>query len=339
MKSIFSRFADKFRTASPQAPDNLALTVIKKRVECTDICSFELADPVGAALPAFSAGSHIDVHIRPDLVRQYSLCNDSRETHRYVIGVLRDSNSRGGSRAMHDEVREGDVLKVSAPKNHFALAHATSESALLFAGGIGVTPILCMAERLANVGAEFEMHYCSRSLSRTAFVDRIKRSDFSNHVDFHFDDGPEEQRLDLAALLASPLPGKHLYVCGPGGFMDNVIGTALKHGWPEELIHKEYFAAPSHSPTIDMAFDVKIASSGQVFHIPAGKTIVAALAERGVQIPTSCEQGVCGTCITRVIEGEPEHRDAYLTKQEHARNDQLTPCCSRARSAMLVLDL
>lgn len=338
--SIFKKFTEKFRTTPPAgAPASLKVKVVKKVAECTDICTFELADPEGAALPAFSAGSHIDVHIRRDLVRQYSLCNDSRETHRYLIGVLRDANSRGGSRTMHDDIREGDVIEISAPKNHFALAHSAQQRSLLFAGGIGVTPILCMVERLSNIGSAFEMHYCSRSLERTAFVDRIKQSSYSSLVSFHFDDGPAEQRLDLPPLLASPLPDTHLYVCGPSGFMDFVIATAMQNGWPDEHIHREYFAPAPQTSTNDVAFDVKIASTGKVFHIPVGKTIVAALAEGGVQIPTSCEQGVCGTCITRLIDGEPEHRDSFLTKQERAKNDQLTPCCSRAKSATLVLDL
>nr|WP_284504625.1 PDR/VanB family oxidoreductase [Caballeronia sp. ATUFL_M1_KS5A] len=313
--------------------------VVRKNVECDDICTFELADRDGSALPAFSAGSHIDVHVRRDLVRQYSLCNDSRETHRYVIGVLRDANSRGGSRAMHDDIREGDVLEIGVPKNHFPLAHSVQSSSLLFAGGIGVTPILCMAERLSNIGAEFQMHYCSRSPSRTAFVDRIRRSAYSDHVAFHFDDGPEEQRLDLPALLASPNPERHIYVCGPGGFMDFIIESATKNGWPDELIHREYFAAAPKKAANDAPFDVRIASTGKVIHVPAEETVVAALAAAGVRIPTSCEQGVCGTCVTRIIEGEPEHRDTFLTKQERARNDQFTPCCSRAKSATLVLDI
>jgi vanillate monooxygenase ferredoxin subunit len=337
--SIFSKLAGKLRaTPATGAPGHLMVKVVKKVVESTDICTFELADPAGAMLPAFSAGSHIDVHIRRNLVRQYSLCNDPRETHRYLIGVLRDANSRGGSRAMHDDIREGDLIEISESKNHFALAHSAGRS-LLFAGGIGITPILCMAERLSNIGADFQMHYCARSLDRTAFVNRIKQSVYSSRVTFHLDDGPPEQRLDLPVLLASPLPDTHMYVCGPTGFMDVVIATAAQTGWADEHVHREYFAAAPQESSNNSTFDVKIASTGKVFHIPADKSVVAALAECGVQIPTSCEQGVCGTCITRLIEGDPEHRDKFFTKEEQARNDQFTPCCSRAKSATLVLDL
>jgi vanillate O-demethylase ferredoxin subunit len=289
-------------------------------------------------LPAFAAGSHVDVQIPGGITRQYSLCNDPAETHRYLIAVLHDAASRGGSQAMHDHVNEGDVLTISAPKNHFALAH-DARSHLLLAGGIGVTPLLCMAERLANVGAEFEMHYCTRSPARTAFMQRIGSSAFAPRVHFHFDDGEAEQRLDMAALLAMPQAGRHLYVCGPKGFMDAVLGGARERGWPEAQIHYEFFGADVAPAAGDGAFEVKLASSGRVIPVPSDRSVVQALAAAGVSIATSCEQGVCGTCLTRVIEGVPDHRDLYLTPEEQATNDQFLPCCSRAKSGRLVLDL
>ncbi len=335
---FFTKIADKMRgVPAARGPSLLKVKVVKKTAESADICTFELANPDGAVLPAFSAGSHIDVHIRRGLVRQYSLCNDPRESHRYLIGVLRDAKSRGGSKAMHD-LEEGDEIEVSEPKNHFALAHSAQRS-LLLAGGIGVTPILCMAERLSNIGADFEMHYCTRSQDKTAFVERISQSSFAKRVAFHFDDGLPEQRLDLTSLVKAPLPETHLYVCGPAGFMDFVIETALKNGWPDEHIHREYFAAAPQSSKNNVAFDVKIASTGKVFHIAPDKSIVATLAEGGVTIPTSCEEGVCGTCITRLIDGTPDHRDSFFTKEEREKNEQFTPCCSRSTGSMLVLDL
>ena len=194
------------------------------------------------ALPAFSAGSHIDVQPPNGLTRQYSLCNNPSESHRYLIGVLKDPATRGDSLAMHELVKEGDVLVTSTPKNHFALAHDARLS-LLLAGGIGVTPILCMAERLAIVGEAFEMHYCTRSLERTAFRDRILRSSFAADVRFHFDDGAVGQKLDIGALLAMPQPSVHVYVCGPKGFMDAVLGAARGAGWPETQLHYEFFSA------------------------------------------------------------------------------------------------
>jgi vanillate O-demethylase ferredoxin subunit len=317
--------------------ESLAVTVMRKAVEAEGIVSFELARADGGALPAFSAGSHIDVQLPGGLTRQYSLCNDSLEQHRYRIAVLREPASRGGSVAMHDSVREGDILHISEPRNHFPLHHATRS--LLFAGGIGVTPLLCMAQRLAAIGADFELHYCTRSPQRTAFHEEMTACAFARQVHFHFDSGPPQQKLDLEPLLAAPDAGTHLYICGPGGFIDHIVGTAKARGWPGEQIHLEYFVAAPQDTSGDRAFEVKLASTGKCYPVAAGQTVVQALREHGVEIMTSCEQGVCGTCITRVLDGVPLHRDLYFTEEERARNDQFTPCCSRAATPALVLDL
>jgi vanillate O-demethylase ferredoxin subunit len=317
--------------------ENLQLKVVRKTREAQDIVSFELAREDGSALPAFSAGSHVDVQVPGGLTRQYSLCNDAAEKHRYRIAVLRDPVSRGGSIAMHDAVHEGDTLHISEPRNHFPLQHASRS--LLFAGGIGVTPLLCMAQRLAAIDADFTLHYCTRSEERTAFRDEITASKFAPRVTFHFDTGLPEQKLNLDEALGPPDAGTHLYVCGPTGFIDYVVNSAKARGWSADHIHLEYFGAAPQDTAGDTAFDVRIASSGNTYTVPAGQTIVQALAEHGIEILTSCEQGVCGTCITRVLEGEPDHRDLYFTDEEKAKNDQFTPCCSRSRSRTLILDL
>ena len=319
------------------AATGLRVRVAAKTIEAQDICSFELVEVDGQPLPAFSAGSHVDVLVG-DKTRQYSLCNDPAENHRYLIAVLRDPATRGGSAGMHDQVHVGDVIQISAPKNHFALAHEAN-SHLLLAGGIGVTPILCMAERLAVTGASFEMHYCARSRERMAFHERITGSRFAQRVQFHFDDGPAAQKFDVAARLAEPEPGAHLYVCGPKGFMDAVLSTARAQGWPEVQLHYEFFSADVAPSASDDSFEVQLASSGRIVVVPKDKTVVQALAAAGVEVQTSCEQGVCGTCITRVLSGTPDHKDLYFTPEEHAANDQFTPCCSRAKSPRLVLDL
>jgi len=311
--------------------------IARKTVEATDIVGLELSPLEGTSFPAFSAGSHIDVEIRPGLVRQYSLCNDPTERHRYQIGVLRDPGSRGGSVAVHDELAEGQVIRIGAPRNHFALVPA--RRSLLFAGGIGVTPILCMAERLAQTGADFALHYCSRSPDRTAYRRRIAQSSFAERVHFHFDDGDAAQRLDLPSVLGSVAADTHLYVCGPGGFIEYVTGNAKARGWPAAQIHFEYFAGQAIDTSADGSFEVMLASSGRLLTVPADRTVVAVLAENGVEVPVSCEQGVCGTCLTRVLEGEIDHRDQFLLDDERAANDQFTPCCSRAKSRRLVLDL
>lgn len=312
--------------------------VASKALEAEDIVTLELVAHDGRALPSFSAGSHIDVQLPGGITRQYSLCNDSKETHRYLIGVLKDPASRGGSRAVHETVKEGDLLSISPPKNHFALAHDASRSVLL-AGGIGVTPLLCMAERLARTGADFAMHCCTRSPQRTAFRERIAASDFADRVQFHFDDGLAGQKFDLDAVIAKPDAGTHIYVCGPTGFMDAVLGRARAVGWPQKQLHYEFFSAKVSTTDSDGAFEIQLASSGRVIQIPKGQTVVQALSAAGVEVMVSCEQGVCGTCLTRVLDGVPDHRDSYLTPEEQAANDQFTPCCSRSKTPSLVLDL
>jgi len=311
--------------------------IARKTAEALDICSFELVDPGGAALPRFSAGSHIDVHVAPGLVRQYSLCNDPDETHRYLIGVLRDANSRGGSAAMH-ALKAGQTITISDPKNHFPLERDARHS-LLLAGGIGITPLLCMAQRLSSFGQSFALHYCARAPERAAFVERITCSALGWPAHVHYDDGPAAQRLELQAVLGSQPQGTHLYVCGPAGFMDAVLTAARDAGWPEDRLHREYFSAAPVDTSQDGSFEVQIISTGAVIRVEPHCSVVAALAAAGIEVQTSCEQGVCGTCLTRVIEGTPDHRDMYLTTQEQQRGDQFTPCCSRAKSARLVLDL
>ena len=313
------------------------VVVVSRNNEAQGICTYELASADGSALPAFSAGSHIDVHLPGGLIRQYSLCNHPDEQHRYLIGVLRDPASRGGSQSLHEQIKSGDSLRISEPRNLFPLAHEARRS-LLFAGGIGITPILCMAERLAHSGADFELHYCARSSERAAFVERLRNSPFADRVFMHFDEQPETA-LNAAQVLASPQPGTHLYVCGPGGFMQHVLDSARAQGWQEHALHREYFAAAPVDSSNDGSFSVKVGSTGQVFDIPADKTVVQVLESHGIDIPMSCEQGVCGTCLTRVLEGVPEHRDMFLTEEEQACNDQFTPCCSRSKSPMLVLDI
>lgn len=316
---------------------SLQVRVARKTREAEGIASFELVREGGGTLPAFSAGSHVDVQIPGGFTRQYSLCNDATEQNRYRIAVLRDPASRGGSVGMHDAVNEGDTLTISAPRNHFPLHEAPRT--LLLAGGIGVTPLLCMAQRLSATGAEFELHYCTRSRERTAFHAEIGASAFAQRAHFHFDDGDAAQKLDLPALIGQPQVGTQIYVCGPTGFIDHVVSTAKAAGWPEGQVHLEYFGAAPQDHSADSAFEVKIASSGKTYTVPEGRTVVEALREHGVEILISCEQGVCGTCITRVLGGVPDHRDLYFTDDEKEANDQFTPCCSRSKTPLLVLDL
>jgi len=323
------------------ATDVLRVRVARKAEEAQGICSLDLVPEDGQPLPRFSAGAHVEVQlpfVRAGLARPYSLCNSPAETHRYQIAVLKEPASRGGSLAVHDQVQVGMVLEIRPPKNQFALAPQAQQH-LLLAGGIGVTPLLSMAEALAAAAADFELHYAVRAPERLAFAQRLAVAPYAQRVHVHLDNGPAEQRLDLAALLAAPAPGRHLYVCGPAGFMDAVLAAAAAAGWPQGQVHLERFGADPAAHMGDGGFDVQLASNGRVIPVRADQSVLQALCAAGLDLPSSCEQGVCGTCLTRIVSGVPDHRDQYLLPEELAANDQFLPCCSRALSPLLVLDL
>ncbi|PXW97536.1 vanillate O-demethylase ferredoxin subunit [Sphaerotilus hippei] len=309
-----------------------------------DICALELVAALGDALPAFAAGAHIDLYLPGGWVRQYSLCNPPGETSRYLIAVLRDPASRGGSAAVHEQLHPGDLLTISTPRNLFALrpgAGPTTPPRLLLAGGIGLTPLLAMAQALHEADEPFTLHVATRSAARTPFRELLLAGRLAPHVQLHHDDGPATQRLDLDRVLTSPPTHAQLYLCGPGGFIAAATHTARRHGWSEAQIVVESFGirpSPSTDST-DMPFELELAHSRRVVPVAPGQTAVQALAAVGVTVPVSCEQGICGTCVLPVLAGEPDHRDQYLTPQERADNRCFTPCCSRAKSTRLVVAL
>lgn len=316
---------------------SLLVRVAQRREEARGIASFELRALDGGELPPFTAGAHIDVLAPNGVVRQYSICSSPLERERYLLGILDEPASRGGSRALHQEVGTDDVLSISAPRNHFALVPA--QRSLLLGGGIGITPLLAMAAELAAQGRDFELHYCVRSREHAAFLDLIAQSPWSDRARLHIDDEGPYQHFDADALLAVPDAGTHVYICGPAGFIAHVRERAAAHGWPSAQVHVEHFAAPEQDLPEPGAFDVRIASTGKVIRVGADKTVAGVLGEHGIAIPLSCNEGLCGTCITGVLEGTPEHRDCYFTEEEKARNDQFMPCCSRSLGQTLVLDL
>ncbi len=316
----------------------LQTRVVRIRDEAIDIKSFELESVSGDALPAFTPGSHIDVHIVDGLVRQYSLCNGSADIGTYRIAVKKEAQSRGGSAAMHTQVKPGDVIKIDGPRNNFELRHSVKPT-LLVAGGIGITPLLSMAQHLLASGNDFSLQYFSRSIAHTAFHDLLSQPQFVGIVAFHYATEPDAVRAYLRKLLWHRTDGAQLYLCGPRPFMDLVEETA-SHTWPPEAVHLEYFTAdPTSLAGPRDTFRVRLARSGGEYTIPADKTIVAALAEHGITIETSCEQGICGTCLTGLIGGTPDHRDVFLTDEERAAEDKILPCVSRAASDVLVLDI
>lgn len=321
-------------------PELLQVRVARKVQEAEGICSLELVSATAAPLPPFTAGAHVDVHlpfVRPGLSRPYSLCNSPAERHRYQIAVLKEPASRGGSSAVHEQVHEGMLLDIGLPVNRFPLAEQAQQH-LLLAGGIGLTPLLSMAEALSATGAAFELHVAVRSAERLPFGPRLAQVPFAPQIHIHLDNGPPAQRLDLPALLAAPASGQHLYVCGPAGFIDAVLAAAAQAGWPQAQIHLERFGAEAAAPG-GGGFELELARSGRVIAVQADQSALQALCAAGVDVPSSCEQGVCGTCLTRVLSGTPDHRDQYLLPEEQAANDQFLPCCSRAQTPRLVLDL
>ena len=259
--------------------EQLDVRVTRVTEEAEGIRSFEFALPQAGELPGFTAGSHLDVHLPNGLVRQYSLCNDPRETHRYVVAVLREPAGRGGSACMHDVVREGDDVTITAPRNNFPL-HENAERHLLIAGGIGITPMLAMARRLADLGADYTLHYCTRSPERTAFRDELAAEPFASHVQFHHDGGDPAKGLDVRALLAEIEDGTHVYCCGPLGLM-HAVTTASEH-WPLGTVHFEFFETdPDVKEGPSTGFEVEIASTGAVYQVPPEKTILDVLLDNG----------------------------------------------------------
>lgn len=319
----------------------IEVQVVNKVVEAEGIVSLELETLDKSKLPPYKPGAHIDVVLPNGLIRQYSLYkNDSapsRSPSRYSIAVLREQSGRGGSQYIHDELEIGSVLSVSQPRNLFELVDA--KKSILLAGGIGVTPIMCMASQLARDGADFTMHYCCRSSDRMAFKAELSTPDYGNKVLFHIDEEAAQPAFNAAEVFAQPDKDTHLYVCGPKGFMDFIISTAKKQGWADENIHFEYFSGVEMTPDNAEGFQIKLANCGTILPVKDDETVLHVLREHGVEVPVSCEQGVCGTCVTRVLDGEPDHRDLFLTSAERDSNSVFTPCCSRSKSALLVLDL
>ncbi|MFN3937430.1 MAG: cytochrome P450/oxidoreductase [Gemmobacter sp.] len=312
----------------------LDVVIAARARAATDIVALELRSADGAPLPAYEAGSHIDVEVKSGLIRQYSLTGDPADRSCYRLGVLLDPKSRGGSAAVHARFEEGARVRIGRPRNNFPLAHGAAHS-ILFAGGIGITPMLSMACALEAAGSSWELHYCGRTPDRLAFVAELAR--FGDKVHLHVDSGPKDQQLDITAGRAGPAPDRHLYVCGPNGFMDFVTAAAQANGWTNPTIHLERFGAEVN--TDGAPFTVVAQRSGKRFEVQPGETIAAKLAENGVEVQVSCQSGVCGTCLTRVVEGMPDHRDLVQTDLEKASNARITVCCSRSKTKTLVLDL
>ena len=324
--------------ATPDPGDLIAVRVRAKDTVAPGIERFVLEHADAEPLPPFTAGSHVVVVTPRGLSRRYSLCNAPGERDRYVIAVKREPAGEGGSASMVDDVRPDTRLEISPPYNYFPLAEDAS-SHLLIAGGIGITPILAMARELAARGADFRLEYCTPSPGVTAFRDELAGADWSGRVRFHHDAGVPPPELPFAALLRERRGETHVYCCGPRGLM-NAVRRATSH-WPSGAVHFEDFGT-STDPLVEHgsaegAFDVRLARSERTVRVPAGVSILEALRREGLEVPSSCESGTCGTCRTRLVEGVADHRDYVLDEDE--QRDHIMICVSRARSPRLVLDL
>lgn len=315
----------------PQLPLLLRLAAITFGVE--GIHLYELVAPDGAEMPEFTAGAHIDIRLPNGMVRQYSLCNPQTERHRYVIGVKRDPASRGGSRFMHDELRVGTLLRTGLPRNNFPLAESAAHSVLI-AGGIGITPIRSMVDRLQRLGRSWELHYSVRSRAEAVFLDELRAG--HSRVRLHVDEEVPGMLMDIAEIVREAPQASHLYCCGPAPMLKAFEAAAATR--PESHVHVEYFS--SDVPVAaDGGFSVRMAKSGRIVPVLPGQTILDVLKAAGVNAPFSCAQGVCGTCETRVLDGVPDHRDIILSPQEKASNQTMMICCSGSKTPMLVLDM
>lgn len=305
-------------------------------LEAAGVLSFELRPLAGAALPAFSAGSHIDVHLPGGVIRSYSLLNAQEERHRYVIAVQREEQGRGGSRAMH-ELRVGQPVAISGPRNNFGLAESASHSVLV-AGGIGITPLWSMVQRLQALGRSWELYYCVRTRAQAALLEQIEALPPAarGRVHLNFDHEPGGRMLDLAQLESMHPAGTHFYCCGPAAMLEAFQRATARR--PREFVHLEYFAGANEAATAG-GFTIQLARQGRSLPVPEGRTILQTLLDAGIDVPYSCMDGICGSCEVRVIAGEPEHRDLVLSPEQQAGNKTMMICCSGSRSKTLVLDL
>lgn len=295
-----------------------------------------LARGDGSLLPDYAPGAHIDIDIGSGESRSYSLMPmpmNGASPATYTLGVLLEQDSTGGSKFMHN-LKVGDEISIALPKNDFPL-HDDAPFSLLFAGGIGITPILAMAVHLQNSGAKFVLHYAGRTRANLAFVPSLQ-AHINDKLRMHYDD--EVSALDIGSVLrATPKPA-HIYVCGPKGMIEAVQSQALDCGFVREQIHFELFASPA-SQSGDATFEIELASSGKTYTVPVGKTIIEVL-EAADEAPVyDCSRGDCGICQTGVISGEIDHRDVVLSDAEKAAGDVMQICVSRAKGEKLVLDL
>lgn len=319
------------RSTETQAPSS-TFYVHGIAVEARDVLVFDLR-PAGGFVAAFEPGAHIDVELPNGFLRQYSLVNEPGIRDRYLICVKHDANSRGGSRFMHEQLRAGARIDVRAVRNNFRLASEAAPT-LLIAGGIGVTPIVAMAEQLAVDGRPAEVVYAVRSRHDLAFLGRLNEA--ASRLTVHVDDEAGTV-LDVDALISATTDDTHLYCCGPAPMLDAFLASTARR--PPQCVHLERFAAAAAPAITGGTFTVELARSGRLLSIAENESILQALRTAGITAASSCEEGICGTCEVGVLSGTPDHRDGILSAAERQANRSMMICCSRSIGERLVLDI
>jgi ferredoxin-NADP reductase len=313
--------------------DQIEVRLVSITYAARDTNLYEFRRLDNERLPAATPGSHIDLHLPNGFVRQYSLASIDDKGRAYVVGIKLEQNSRGGSRYIHDALRVGQTLTIGSPRNNFHLVD-TAAPVFLIAGGIGITPIWCMIAELEKSRRPWRLFYACRSRPDAAFLADLEP--FNERVTSHFDDENGGHFLDVPAIVATSPPEAHLYCCGPLPMLSAF--EAATRSWPADQIHVEYFTAKTQG-SLDGSFEVELAKSHRTLAVPSGKSILEVLRVAGLDVVSSCEEGVCGACETKVLGGEPDHKDSILTERERAANKSMMICCSRSKSDRLVLDL
>ncbi|MFT3801992.1 MAG: PDR/VanB family oxidoreductase [Burkholderiaceae bacterium] len=323
--------------ADPSTPAGFEVEVVACRDVATDVRYLELQRRDGHPLPAFEAGAHVDLHLG-GLVRQYSLCNGPSDRGVLQLAVKLEPRSRGGSEAVHKNLKLGSVLTVTGPRNHFRLVESEAPAVLL-AAGIGITPLLAMARTLRAGRKPFDLHYFARSEAFAAFHQELLGAGSGERARSYYGLTADRTAEALRACFDEVAEGSQVYICGPRPFMDAAIALAQARVGNANT-HYEFFSAdPSLAALPQDAFDVRCAKSGKTVSVPSGVSIADALSRIAVKVEVMCEQGVCGTCLTRVISGRPDHRDSFLTDEERESGELMLICCSRSRDPLLVLDI
>jgi tetrachlorobenzoquinone reductase len=305
--------------------------------EAEDIKSFELV-PIEGELPHFTAGAHIDLHLGNGLTRSYSLVNSQGERHRYIVVINKDAASRGGSIFVHEHLRAGCELTISAPYNNFPLVEDAG-CVVFIAGGIDITPLWCMLQRLEALGRSWILYYSARTRQNAAFLRPLQAlaEEYDGRIHLNFDGEPGGRRLDLQEIVKALPADAHVYCCGPVPMLAAFENACAAR--PPTQVHVEYFSPKADSKISLGGFTVVLARSGRSFSVPTGKSILGTLLDNEVDAPYSCTEGVCGTCKVDVMEGVPDHKDSVLTQAEQETNQTIMICCSGSKTERLVLDL